>query len=191
MTHPVPENAAASPPPEPPRRNFLAEAACYVIGGLVSVVPLAAGLAFFADPLLRRKETMRGQTKDGFLPVAKLTELPEDGTPLRFAIIADKVDSWSLFKQQTIGTVYLRNIAGNVIAFNDVCPHLGCKIDYKASNKTFFCPCHASAFELDGKKANPIPPRNMDDLEVRVTDGHIWVRYQNFKRGVEHKEPLT
>lgn len=193
MTHATPETASASPPSsEPPRRNFLAEAASYVIGGIVGLVPVAAGLAFFADPILRKKETMRGQSEDGYLPVAKLSDLPTNGTPLRFSIIADKVDSWNLFKQQTVGTVYLRNVEGNVIAFNDVCPHLGCKIDYKSSNNSFFCPCHASAFELNGKKSNPVPPRDMDALDVRVDpSGAIWVKYQNFKRGVAGQEPLS
>lgn len=191
MTQTTPETASASLPlPEPPRRNFFAEAACYLIGGLTGLIPLAAGLAFFGDPILRKRVYMRGQTQDGYLPVAKLSELPADGTPLRFSIIADKIDSWSMFKQQTVGTVYLRNVEGNIIAFNDVCPHLGCKIDYKASNKSFFCPCHASAFGLDGKKANPIPPRDMDDLKVREENGQIWVKYENFKRGIEGKEPV-
>lgn len=194
MTDPSPPDATSSPQPhtEPPRRNFLAEAASLIIGGLVGLVPLGAGIAFFMDPLLRKRQTMRGQSEDGFLPVAKLSDLPTDGTPLRFSIIADKIDAWNLFKKQTVGTVYLRNVGGNVIAFNDVCPHLGCKIDYKGSNKSFFCPCHASAFELDGKKANPIPPRDMDGLDVHVDpNGEIWVKYQNFKRGIEQKEPLS
>lgn len=189
QTHP---DTPSAPPPERPRRNFFAEAASYVIGGLVGLVPLAAGMAFFADPLLRKRQTMLGQTDDGFLPVAKLTDLPTDGTPLRFSIIADKIDSWNIFRQQTIGTVYLRNIAGSVIAFNDVCPHLGCKVDYKSSDQTFFCPCHASSFDLKGDRKNAIPPRGMDALEIRTTpDGRVWVKYQNFKRGVEGKEPLA
>lgn len=185
MTDPAAPDAtsASLPKHDPPRRNFFAEVASVLIGGLVGLVPLAAGIAFFMDPLLRKRSSMRGQTEDGYLSVAKLSDLPTDGTPLRFSIIADKIDAWNLFKQQTIGTVYLRNVEGNVIAFNDVCPHLGCKIDYKSSNNSFFCPCHASAFALDGKKTNPIPPRDMDGLTVRVTDGEVWVKYQNFKRG--------
>lgn len=192
MTDPIDPDATfcAIPPHEPPRRNFLAEAASILIGGLVGLVPIAAGIAFFFDPILRKRQTMRGQTEDGFLSVAKISDLPKDGTPLRFSIIADKIDAWNLFKQQTVGTVYLRNVEGNVIAFNDVCPHLGCKIDYKSSNNSFFCPCHASAFKLDGAKSNPIPPRDMDALEVREINGEVWVKYQNFKRGVEKKEVL-
>ena len=39
----------------PPRRNVLAAVAATIIGAFVGIVPLAAGLATFLDPLLRRK----------------------------------------------------------------------------------------------------------------------------------------
>lgn len=175
----------------PPRRSFLAAAGAIVSGTIVALTPLAAGIAFFLDPLLRKRPTMQGATEDGYLKVATLAELPDDGTPLRFALSADQIDAWNLFKDQTIGTVYLRKIEGQVIAFNDTCPHLGCKVDYKPADGTFFCPCHASAFSLDGKKTNLIPPRDMDSLETRVdAENRVWVKYQNFQRGVAEKKAV-
>jgi menaquinol-cytochrome c reductase iron-sulfur subunit len=175
----------------PPRRSFLYQAAAFVVSAVVGLGPLAAGLAFFADPLLRRRATMKGADADGYLPVAKKAELPADGTPMRFAIVADKIDAWNIVPKQTIGTVYLRLINDQVIAFNDVCPHLGCKIDYKPATGTFFCPCHASAFNLEGEKTNPIPPRGMDTLQVRVDEaGVVWVQYINFQRGTAEKVPV-
>jgi menaquinol-cytochrome c reductase iron-sulfur subunit len=182
--------AAHAPPLPPTRRNFLVETAAIAVGAVVGLAPVAAGIAFLFDPLLRRRPTLQGASEDGFLPVASIAELPSDGTPLRFAITADKVDAWNLFKKQTVGTVYLRQIAGQVIAFNDTCPHLGCKVDYKPATKTYFCPCHASSFDLDGKKTNQIPPRGMDALETRVTDGRVWVKYQNFQRGVADQKEV-
>lgn len=185
-------------PPEPAaadakssRRSFLASVWSIVIGGVLALAPLAAGLAFFFDPLLRRRITMKGGSADGYLPVAKVAELPADGTPLRFSIIADKIDAWNLFRRQTVGTVYLRRIGENVIAFNDVCPHLGCKVDYKGASKSFYCPCHASAFDLEGKPTNAIPPRPMDALETRLeSDGTVWVKYANYQRGKSEKLPV-
>jgi len=183
--------SSSSPEAPPPRRSFLVAAAAIVTGAIVSLTPVAAGVAYFLDPLLKRRPTMRGADADGFLPVANLTELPDDGTPLRFSLIADKIDAWNLFRNQTIGTVYLRKLANQVIAFNDTCPHLGCKVDYKSSSKTFFCPCHASAFSLEGAKTNDIPPRGLDTLEVKVDSGNrVWVKYENFQRGVSAKEVI-
>ncbi|MBI1345458.1 Rieske 2Fe-2S domain-containing protein [bacterium] len=189
MSHESPSSSIPEAPP--PRRNFLAAAAAVATGAVVALTPLAAGLAFFLDPLLKRRPSMRGADAEGYLPVANLTELPDDGTPLRFALSADKLDAWNLFRNQTIGTVYLRKLAGQVIAFNDTCPHLGCKVDYKAATQTFFCPCHASSFKLDGERENLIPPRGMDTLEVKVDlENRVWVKYENFQRGVAAKEVI-
>ena len=186
MSHSATSETPATPPP---RRSFLTIAATVITSGLLGIIPLALATVFALDPLARKKKAAEG---DGFLKVATLTELPADGTPVRFTVQADRVDAWNLYRQQTIGTVYLRKIAEQVIAFNDTCPHLGCKVDYKPSGKDgphYYCPCHASAFRVDsGEKQNAIPPRGMDTLEVRVKeDGTVWVKYQEFRAGITEK----
>ena len=156
----------ASPAPHeaaPPRRGFLTQATAIVVGGLAGLAPLAAGVAFFLDPILRRRQSAVGS--DGFLRAASVSELPTNGTPERFVLRTDIHDAWTLYRNRVLGSVYLRLMPnGQVIAFNDTCTHLGCKVDYQASNKQFFCPCHQSAFDLDGIKKNKTPPRDMDDL---------------------------
>ena len=175
-----------------PRRGFLAAAGAIVIGALVSLTPLVAGIAFFLDPILRRRANFKGGDADGFLSVTKLADLPDDGTPLRFVLRADKIDAWNEFKDQTIGTVYLRKMPGDqIIAFNDTCPHLGCKVDYQEGKQEFLCPCHASAFDLDGKPINKIPPRGLDTLKSKVdSSGQVWIKYQEFQSGIEKQEAV-
>ena len=188
-----PTSAAAAPGVTPPqRRGFLAAATAIVSGALITLTPLVAGGMFALDPIRRKRSRFLGGDPTGFLPVAKLSDLPADGTPKRFVIKADLVDAWNLFKNRTIGTVYLRQIPGAtdpVICFTDVCPHLGCKINYQSSSHQFFCPCHASTFDLAGDKLNPTPPRDMDSLDVKVVDGVVWVKYQDFRSGVAEKTP--
>ena len=175
-----------------PRRSFLAAAGSILIGGLITLTPLISGVAFFLDPLLRRRPPFKGGDAEGFLAVTNLSDLPDDGTPLRFVLRADKVDAWNEFKDQSIGTVYLRKMPGNqIVAFNDTCPHLGCKVDYQEASKTFLCPCHASAFQLDGEPMNKIPPRRLDTLASKTDpDGKVWIKYQDFQCGVENKEAV-
>ena len=172
------------------RRRLVAAAISVVVGSIIGLTPVVAGLAFFLDPLLRKRARFKGGDAEGFLPVAKLIELPEDGTPLRFVLRADKIDAWNVFKDQTIGTVYLRKMPGDqIIAFNDTCPHLGCKVEYQQAQKSFLCPCHASAFELDGQPKNRIPPRALDALDVKTdANGQVWVKYQDFQCGHPKKE---
>ena len=54
--HPAPAASAA----EPQRRGFLAGAAALIIGGIVGLVPMGAGLLVFLDPILKRKAKAGG-----------------------------------------------------------------------------------------------------------------------------------
>lgn len=193
MEQPTAVPAAPATPPAPERRGLVAGLAALATGAFISLTPLAAGVMFALDPIRRQRPKFRGANAEGFLPVTTLSRLPTDGTPVRFTIRADKLDVYSVFKDQTIGTVYLRQMVGAVnpvIAYSDVCPHLGCKVNYQTSSKTFYCPCHASTFDLDGHKTNKIPPRDMDTLDVKVEqDGSVWVKFQDFRGAIAEKVP--
>ncbi|HEX4071514.1 MAG TPA: Rieske (2Fe-2S) protein [Planctomycetaceae bacterium] len=179
------------------RRGFFSEVLAFFIGGAILTVPLVGGLALFLDPLLRRKPaSSSGQDArrdaDGYLRVASLASLPDNGKPQIFTVYDDVVDAWNKFADQPIGRVFLRKLSdGNVTAFNVRCPHLGCAVDYRSSHNDYFCPCHMSAFNLDGQKENEIPPRGMDSLDVKIKNKtEVWVRYQFFKAGTPEKIPV-
>lgn len=190
MANLPPESSPVSAETAPPRRSFLTQATAIVVGGLAGLVPFASGVLFFLDPIIRHRKSAVGS--DGFLHAANVSELPTDGTPERFVLKADVYDAWTLYRNRVLGSVYLRLMPnGQVIAFNDTCTHLGCKVDYQASNKRFFCPCHHSAFDLDGKRQNKTPPRDMDDLTVEIRDGEVFVKYQNFRTATPEKKALA
>ncbi len=189
----APDAAETHASPATTRRNFFKEALAFCVGSLILVVPLVAGVAFFLDPLLRRKRS--GDDKnarrdaEGFLRVASLSSLPDNGRPQIFTVYDDVVDAWNKFADQPVGRVFLRKLPdGSVTAFNVRCPHLGCAVDFRASHNDYFCPCHMSAFALDGKRENEIPPRGLDALDVKLKNGtEVWVRYQVFKAGTPDK----
>ncbi len=172
------------------RRGFFPKFAAIVIGGLVTLFPLAAGLMVFVDPLVRRQGKARGMLK-----VTALDSVPDDGVPRAFPIVTDRTDAWTYYPSQPIGAVFLRREKGQKtpVAFQTTCPHAGCRIDYLASDRCFKCPCHNSAFDLSGAIRQPSPsPRPMDQLkcEVRSASGvaEVWVDYQDFYTGVSKQE---
>ena len=174
-----------------PRRNFAVEAAAVVIGAVVVLVPFVTGLFFFFDPLRKRGGSGGGE---GFIKLAMLEALPEDGQPVNVQVRADRVDAWSNSPNEPVGAVFLRRTAQGVVAFNVTCPHLGCSVDYKPAEKSFACPCHDSNFSVDGERTNKIPPRGLDALEVdpeKLKSGEVWVKFQNFRTGEAHKIPKT
>ncbi len=184
---------AGDQPPEEPRRSFFASAAAMVIGGIVGVVPMIAGLLFFLDPLIRRKAKGSVGGDEGFIKV-KITkaELKKAGVPVKVPIIASKVDKWNRYPIQPIGSVYLQlaEDGETILAFNVTCPHLGCSVEFRKEETDYYCPCHTSAFALDGEKKNKIPPRGMDSLEVKEENDEIWVKYQEFRATLGEKVPV-
>ena len=148
-----------------PRRSFLA----ILTGALATVPPLAAGVASFLTPLFRKRETAK-------VRVALLDQIPDDGMPRYFPVVADREDAWNRYPGQRIGAVYLVRQSGETTptAFSAKCPHAGCFIGYESGQIHFQCPCHTSAFNLDGSRVNgdaEVSPRDMDPTSRGATGG--------------------
>lgn len=172
-----------------PRRNFIAAVGAVIAGGLAGVAPALAGVATLLDPL------RRSQDDQAMVMVTKLPVLPADGVPRKFTVSTDRVDGWTTYQNTPVGAVYLRRTEENELrCLSVVCPHAGCFVNLAPSGNFFTCPCHRSRFALDGSIADPASPspRGMDELECEIRDnGEVWVRYQNFQPGQEHKVPIV
>ena len=179
------------------RRNFVAKMASVVIGATVGLVPFIAGVLSFMNPLSSKNRTPEiyagksGDAVEGYVRVTTLDALSDGGAPQRFPVIDDKFDAWNFTPDQAIGAVYVRRQGETVTVFNATCPHAGCSV--QCDGTKFVCPCHNSAFNLDGTKTDsssgrPNPsPRSMDELETRIEDGQVWVDFKNFYTGRHEK----
>ena len=206
MSQPDKENGEKSVAPDehPPRRSFLYNALTIAISAIVGLAPLAAGLAVFFDPLRRKGEAPAGDDGGNWLRIASIDAVPADGLPRQFPVIADQVDAWNRTPNQPVGLLYARRQPDSeeVEVFTAVCPHAGCFVGVveKEGQPQFLCPCHNSAFDLEGKKieasgvSHP-SPRDMDVLEVDVeklkATGEIWVDFKNFYPGKHDRVEKT
>ena len=173
-------------PDDPERRQFLEKTVSIVLGGAMVSVPVGAGVATLLAPL--------GSDKGGRLKVrlASIEDLPSDGTPKLYQVVAERKDAWTKYANKPIGSVFLRKIDDSkVVAFNSSCPHAGCSVDINPDGSAFFCPCHASSFDFNGgTQGKSVSPRGLDELEVDsdlLNKGEIWVTFVKFKAGVADK----
>ena len=184
------ENENHSKEDQPDRRQFIKGASC-VIGAAIGAVPMAAGVRVALSPLADKEAAEGG----AMIRLADLADL-KPGVPKKFAIVADKSDKWTRYKDVPVGAVYLvtqkEGEENPVVAFNTVCPHLGCFVDYRKEKQDFFCPCHDSNFALDGKLKNGVSPRGMDTLELEIRNTTaVWVKFQRFKANSKNKIAIS
>jgi len=168
------------------RRDFMVKAGSIALGGLMVAVPVGAGVTTFISPLM--KESAKGLV----IRLAAVKDLPDDGTPKRYDVVAEKKDAWMKYSKKPIGGVYLRKLEDkSVVAFNTSCPHAGCSVGFQPDQGEtggYYCPCHKSQFNLDGSQGTPcVSARGLDALEIdqeKLAEGEIWVTFVNYRAGI-------
>lgn len=140
------------------RRDFL----MWVAAGSISVTGLFAlrTLGFVVMPPAR---SIEGKTKIGPLAVASVDEL-RPGEPK----LVEYGDDF-------VFLVRTGSDPSGVIALNAACPHVQCKLHFNEQLKRYECPCHASAFSIEGKKLFGPAPRDMVAAVYEIQDGKVVV----------------
>jgi nitrite reductase/ring-hydroxylating ferredoxin subunit len=181
----------------PERRSFLTRFLAIVVGGLLAIIPFAAGSGVLLSPLLSRRNKDDGDTA-GFLRVCPLDALPADGTPHQFVVTTDVTDAWTRTQNQRIGSVFLSRTDADgkphITAFTSACPHLGCAVEFDAGEDRFECPCHESGFGKNGEKLFGPSLRGLDPLEVKLAgdegNQEVLVAFRRFRAGVAERIPV-
>ena len=174
------------------RRTFL-DILVSIMQAFVAGLCLVPVLRFVLHPLRANK---RG---GGFVRLVPLSSVAV-GKPQRAVVKADKWDAFIHYPPGPVGSVWVLRSDDEqgeprIRCLQTTCPHLGCAVDRAADGNGFHCPCHDAVFDGDGKKMSGPAPRDMDELEMRLTeagtDGERWieVNYQTFTTGVEGKIP--
>jgi menaquinol-cytochrome c reductase iron-sulfur subunit len=165
------------------RRSFLGVLLGFgtvVIGAALSV-PL---IRFALHPLLTKT------TEIGWSDVGRIDEFAPLTAPVKRVIKVEQRDAWrKIISEKAI--YVLPPKSGTMRILSPICPHLGCSIPWNENKQEFICPCHVAIFAMDGTKISGPAPRSMDDLESKVQDGVLKVRYQYFRQLIPTKEALS
>ncbi len=150
------------------RRGFYITA----INLLGAVIGAAVALPAAAYLLIRPKSA----DDSGFSEVGDLAQL-KVGKPLEVLYERKRVDGWRKVTEKA-STWLVKTDEHTVVAFNPACTHLGCAYHWDNGADRFICPCHASAFSIDGKVLAGPAPRPLDRYVAKVQDGKILIGSQ-------------
>lgn len=168
--------------PETASRRGLLKAGVAVLGCGLAAIPVAPAVGYVLYPLGGKR------VAGAFLPVGERTQFST--TPVRVDLHADRVDAWSRERDVKLGSCWVVEQDGQLKAFSTACPHLGCAVDYEPGEGKFKCPCHRSAFSVNGEVEAGPSPRPLDTLAVEEKDGQVAIRFERFRQGVPGKESV-
>jgi len=125
------------------RRRFL-ELATSVVGALAA---LPASIA-------------RARSKKLALPLDKAEKLKQVGGSITLKIGKRKI-------------LFIRDGQASIRAVNPSCPHARCDVAYHSESNRIKCPCHRSAFDLDGKVLSGPSPAPLETYPARLDGDRI------------------
>jgi thiosulfate dehydrogenase [quinone] large subunit len=73
--------------------------------------------------------------------------------------------------------IVIHTAAGPFVAFNAVCPHMGCTVGYSTATEIIVCPCHGSEFQVsDGDVIQGPATRGLTKLNiVEGSNGNLYL----------------
>ena len=165
------------------RRSFLGVLLGFgtVVVGAALSVPL---IRFALHPLLTTT------TRTDWSDVGKIDEFASLAAPAKKLITVEQRDGWrKIISEKAIYVLPMKD--GGLRVLSPICPHLGCSIPWIEAKQQFVCPCHTAVFALSGAHISGPAPRAMDDLESKIDNGMLKVRYQYFRQLISKKEVLA
>ncbi len=145
------------------RRKFLVRLTYGVWGVMGLALGLPAAVYLLFPPRARREQE--------WIEAGDLGRL-ETGNPEEVVFRRNRVDGWKVSSEKATAWV-VKLSESEVIAFAPQCTHLGCAYHWDEGRRNFLCPCHSSAFSLDGRVLSGPAPRPLDRHQVRIQGGKL------------------
>jgi menaquinol-cytochrome c reductase iron-sulfur subunit len=156
------------------RRRFFSwiTAAVAAIVGISLSIPLLGSL--ISPAFIRRVRP--------WVDVSAADDLPV-GRPVQLEHVTTIHDGWLETKSQKAVWAVKRSNE-EITVFSPICTHLGCGYRWDDGQNKFLCPCHGSAFSIDGQVVGGPAPRPLDRLPAKIENGRLLVMYKEFKSGM-------
>lgn len=113
-------------------------------------------------------------------PVFKfLTPVPRKEQAVS-SVVAGKVgeltpNNGKLFKFGTKPGILVMTPNGDYKAFDAICTHLGCTVQYKKEDVQIWCACHNGRYDLNGNVVSGPPPKALEEYACSIQGEDIIV----------------
>jgi menaquinol-cytochrome c reductase iron-sulfur subunit len=160
--------------------------------GVLLGIGTAGMSAILAIPVLRYVlyPLYAKSSKNAWTSIGAMSDFADLSQPILKPLALKQVDGWR--EVDSSQSVYVtKGPDGNLEVLSSICPHLGCTVGWRKQQNDFFCPCHGSIFDADGKRVSGPTPRGMDTLPLKVVDGKVVVKFEYFRENVPNQEVLS
>lgn len=141
-------------PKEPKRRSFLN----WLLG--TGAGALSASILYPVTRYLIPPEVEESTANQVTLPIAA-RDVPSN--------------SGQIFRFGSRPGIIVRTPAGELKAFDGMCTHLDCIVQYRDDISRIWCACHDGHYDLNGLNVEGPPPRPLEEYTVVEQDGSIIV----------------
>jgi cytochrome b6-f complex iron-sulfur subunit len=139
---------------KPKRRSFLN----WLLG--TGAGALSASILYPVTRYLIPPEVEESSASQVTLPIAARDVPPNSGQIFRFG---------------SRPGIIVRTPAGELRAFDGMCTHLDCIVQYRDDLSRIWCACHNGHYDLNGINIEGPPPRPLEEYSVVEQDGSIVV----------------
>jgi len=151
------------------RRSFV-KIVTSVLGSVMAAIVGLPMIQYFISPALNIS------VGDDWVSLGPLENYPLD-IPTQFAFTLSRINGWEK-SSQSYGAFVLRKTDKDVVVFSDVCTHLSCRVSWDDEIEKYFCPCHAAFFDKNGEVISGPPPRPLDQYEIKLEEGQLFIHLQ-------------
>ncbi len=131
------------------------------IGSILHIIPQAANTASPPDTSATGTPDLSGTAASGSTPGTSTTIAQVSAVPSNSSV------SFTITSNSDPGVlVHLKN--GQFVAYDAVCTHAGCPVDYDPSSQLLLCPCHGAAFDPAKGAAVVQGPANTPLAQVSI-----------------------
>ncbi len=115
-----------------------------------------------------------------FYPIFRFMVPPKVVESAASSVVAARVseikpNEGKIFKFGSRPGLLIETESGEYRAFNAICTHLDCTVQYRADEKLIWCACHNGRYDLTGRNISGPPPRPLEEFTVNVRGEEIVV----------------